>query len=179
MVTTNGQTSGYFRTCVSEHTREALRMDHTEITATVVEEIDRLLAQQTAHPVISDRLKVSEYLVGVIAGDKLGWGRRPTPGSAGQRTFNCLRGIDAATIRMIQRMLQVNMLPQRQIAVETGVSTRIVEMVAAGKRLPISTERPFVFKDLGERFVEEPFRCTHCGAMLSIVPCRACRALRS
>ena len=154
-------------------------MDHTEVTATVVEEIDRLLAQQAAHSVIAGWLKVSEYLVGVIAGDKIGRGRRPPPSSSSQGTFNRLRGIDAATIRMIQRMLQVKMLSQRQIGRETDVSTRIVEMVAAGKRLPVSTERPFIFKDLGERFVEKRVRCTDCGAMLSIVPCRACRALRS
>lgn len=154
-------------------------MHHTEITATLVEEIERLLTQETAHAVIADRLKVSEYLVGVIAGDKIGRGRRPPPEVVGQRLFNHLRGIDAATIRMIQRMLQVNMLPQRQIALETGVSTRMVEMVAAGERLPVSTEHPFVFKDLGERFLATPIRCTHCGAMISIAPCRACRALRS
>lgn len=154
-------------------------MEHTQVTVGVVEEIDWMLAQGTAHAVIADRLKVSEYLVGVIAGDKLGRGRRPPPSSSGQRTFNRSRGIDAATIRMIQRMLQVNMLSQRQIARETDVSTRVVEMVAAGKRLPVSTEHPFVFKDLGERFLEKPIRCTHCGAMISIAPCRACRALRS
>lgn len=154
-------------------------MKHTDITASVVDEIDRLLAEQTAHAAIAERLNVSEYLVGVIAGDKIGRGRRSPPDAAGRRSFNSLRGIDAATIRSIQRMLQVSMRSQRQIALETGVSTRIVEMVAAGERLPISTERPFVLKDLGERFLEKPIRCAECGAMLSIVPCRACRALRS
>ncbi len=154
-------------------------MDRTEITIGVVEDIDRLLAKATPQAVIAERLKVSEYLVGVIAGDKLGRGRRPRPISVGQAPFNRLRGVDSATIRMIQRMLEVNILVQRQIAIETGVSLRIVEMVAAGVRPPRSTEKPFVFKDLDEQFLEVPIRCNECGAMISIVPCRACRTLRS
>jgi len=154
-------------------------MERTQITAAVVEEIDRRLAQQEAPAAIAARLKVSQYVVGVVAGDKLGKGRPQPRDLFAQRAPNSSRGVDATTIRMIQRMLQVGILRRRQIAHEAGVSLNIVEQVAVGKRLPTTTGHPIVFKDLGERFLEEPIRCAHCGAMLSIVPCRACRALVS
>jgi hypothetical protein len=154
-------------------------MRHREITQTVVAGIDRLLDQGCASAEISERLNVSEYLVGVIAGDRIGRRRRLLPGPLGQRVFSHIRGTDATTIHMIRRMLDVHILPQPQIAIETGVSTRLVERISTGRRLPGSTERPFIFKDLGEESLKQPIRCKECGAMISIVPCRACRALRS
>ena len=117
-------------------------------------------------------------MVRVVAHDKLGRGRRPRPDRHDYRAENSQRGVDAASIRMVQRMLQVDMLPRREIAREAGVSENIVEQVAAGRRLAVSTERPFAFKDLGERLLEKPRRCWGCGAPLAIVPCRTCRARR-
>ena len=154
-------------------------MRHREITATVVAGIDRLLDQQRPCAEIATRLGVSEYLVGVIAGDRIGRQRRRPPVIVARKAPAPLRCTDAATIRMIHRMLQVNMLPQRQIAVEAGVSRRMIERIVAGERVPISSEHPFVFEDLGEHFLNRPVRCDQCGAMISIVPCRACRALCS
>jgi len=151
-------------------------MDRREITAAVVEEADRLLAEGVDHAVIAARLKITEYVVQVIAGDKLRVGRRQPPQRHPSSAANPQRGVDAATIRMIQRMLAVRILNHREIARETGVSEHLVGRVAAGQRLTLSTERPAVFKDLEERFLPQPIRCSGCHAMISIVPCRACRA---
>jgi hypothetical protein len=151
-------------------------MERTQITAAVIRELSRLLKQGMDHTAIADHLKISPYVVGVVANDKIGKGRRPRRDKHDYRAENNHQGVDAATIRMIRRMLQVGQLRYVHIAREAGVSIGIVEDVVAGRRLPVSTERPFVFTDLGERLVEESVRCSGCGAMLAVVPCRACRA---
>ena len=154
-------------------------MERTVIRAAVIAEVNRLLAEGVDHATIAARLDVTEYVVGVVDGDVIGKGRPQPPDLSHGRMRNNVRGVEATTIRMIQRMLQVNLLSRRQIAREAGVSLSTVEDVTAGRRMPVSTERPIVFKDLGERFLERPIRCSDCGAMISIVPCRACRALVS
>jgi hypothetical protein len=152
-------------------------MRHRTITAAVVAGVDRLLDLGCAHAEIAERLGVSESLVGVIAGDRIGRQRRLPPEIVGPQPPTPQRSTDAATIRRIHRMLDVNILTQSQIAREAGVSTRTVERIAAGQRVPTSSERPYVFRDLGEQFLKRPIRCDRCGALLSIVPCRACQAL--
>lgn len=154
-------------------------MQRRQITAAVVMGIDRLLAQGLDHQAIAERLGISRHVVGVVDGDTLGKGRPQPPDLYNRRAPNRSDGVDAATIRRILRMLQVDMLTRRQIAREAGVSLNVVEDVVAGRRPPISTERPIIFKDLGERFLERPLRCSRCGVLISISPCRACRALRS
>ena len=154
-------------------------MERTVITAAVIAEVNRLLAEGVDHATIATRLGITEYVVGVVDGDELGKGRPQPPGLSHRRQENSACRAEATTIRMIQRMLQVGMLCRRQIAREAGVSLNIVERVAVGKRLPINGGRPAVFKDLGERFLEKPILCTQCGGMISIIPCRACRALVS
>ena len=151
-------------------------MQRRQITAAVIMGVDRLLAQGLDHPTIAKRLGITEYVIGVVNGDEAGKGRRQPPDLYKSWARNRSLGIDAATIRMIQRMLQVGILSTGQIAREVGVSLNLVEDVAANKRLPLSAERPIVLKDLGEQFLEQPIRCPHCHASISIVPCRACRA---
>ena len=151
-------------------------MDRREITAAVVEQTDRLLAEGIDHAVIAARLGITEYVVGVIDGDKLGKGRSQPQRPSKRRQSRTNRGVDAATIRMIQRMLQVGILNHGEIAREAHVSSHIVEQVASGRRAAVSTDRPVVLKDLGERFLPKPIRCSGCRAKISIVPCRACRA---
>ncbi len=77
---------------------------------------------------------------------------------------------------MIQRMLGVGVLNQRQIAREAGVSAHIVQMVSTGKRSDRYHRATLCLRRLGELFLEEPVRCQECGAMIHITPCRACRA---
>jgi hypothetical protein len=154
-------------------------MDRTHITAAVVEEIDRRLAQRETPASIASRLKVSPYVVEVVAGDEERTDRPQPHDLFHQRAPNASRGVDASTIRMIRRMLDAGMLGRRQIAREAQVSLNIIEQMVAGRRLATSTGRPIVFKDLGERFLKEPIRCLGCGAMIAIAPCRACRALAS
>ena len=154
-------------------------MERTEITAAVVEEIERLSAQRVAPTTIAARLKVSEYVVGVVESDTLGKGRPQPRDLFRRRARNRPRGVEATTIRMIQRMLQVGMLPRREIAREAGVSLNVVERVASGKRLLVNSGRPVVFKDLGERCLKKSILCKQCGGTIFIVPCRACRALSS
>jgi len=150
--------------------------DRRAITAAVVEQIDHLLAQGTDHAVIATGLGVTQYVVDVIAGDKIGKGRKPhqRKASVGAKPH---QGVDAATVRRVERMLEVGWLNHRQIAREAGVHPRTLAKIAAGCRVAASTERPIVFSDLGERFLPEPVRCGGCGGMIEIVPCRACRAV--
>jgi hypothetical protein len=165
------------RTLVSADTPEGV-IERREITAALVEEADRLLSKGVDRAVIAARLGVTEYVLEVMARDRFRNGR-PQPRQQfahGARTVQ--PGVDAATIRMIQRMLAVGILNYRQIAREAGVSPHIVEQVATGKRPPLSTERLRAFKDLRERFLPEPIRCSVCSAKIAIVPCRACRARR-
>jgi hypothetical protein len=153
-------------------------MDRREITAAVVEEADRLLAEGVEHATISARIGITQYVVRVMADDKLRIGRKQPRQKSTRRGKRMHQGVDAATIRRIQRMLEVGILSHYQIAREAGVSDHLVGRVAAGRRAAVSTERPAVFKDLGERFLPTPIRCQGCRAMISIVPCRACRAQR-
>ena len=153
-------------------------MDRKPITAAIVEEADRLLAQGVEHAVISARLGITEYVVAVMAGDELRVGRHCPEQCHSRRVLNPARAIDAATIRMIQRMLEVGILSPGQIAREAGVSGHVVNLVAKGQRQAVSTERPYVFKDLDERFLPKSIRCSGCHGMIAIVPCRVCRARR-
>ena len=153
-------------------------MERRQITATVIKGVDRLLAKGIDYPTIAARLGITPYVVGVVANDGLGRGHSPRPNRCSYRSDQLNQYVDSATIRMIQRLLAAHWLDFGEIAREAGVSQAVVEDVAAGRRPAITSERPFVFKDLEERFVEESIRCSVCGAMLSIVPCRACRRRR-
>jgi hypothetical protein len=153
-------------------------MDRRVITAAIVEQADRLLVFGIDHATIAARLGITEYVVDVMAGDRLRNGRKQPPQQqrSTRRRGPTHQGTDAVTIRRIQRMLAVGILNHSQIAREVGVSNHLVAKVARGRRAPVSTERPAVFRDLAEHFVRRPIRCKVCGALISIVPCRACRA---
>ena len=146
-----------------------------EITAAVVQEADRLLAEGVDHATISARLGITEYVVRVMAGDTLRIGRPQPRQTSTRQAVNPRRSVGATTIRMVQRMLQASVLNRGQIAREAGVSRAIVEQVAKGQRKAIDTSRPVLCD--GETFLPESVRC-RCGAMISITPCRACRARR-
>jgi len=151
-------------------------MDRREITAAVVEEADRLLAEGVDYATISARLGITEYVVRVIADDKHRRGRRQPRAYFKRRIHNRQNAVDAATVRMIQRMLAVGWLSHVRIAREAGVSANFVTQVAKGKRLPVATTRPAL--DEGERFLPEPIRCSGCRRRIAVVPCRICKALR-
>lgn len=148
-------------------------MDRTMITSSLVDRVERLLAQAYETAAISADLGVTSYVVAVIANDR---GRpvapsRSTPRS-GRRTPNSKSGIDACTIRMIQRMLAVGVLNHKAIAREAGVSPSVVNDVAAGRRNAVTTKRPYLSD--GEQFLPDPIRCGECGSLISVAPCRAC-----
>ena len=147
-----------------------------EITAEVVQQVDRLLAEGVDHATISARLGITEYVVGVIAGDA--HGHEEGEGGDHSRPHVAPRqnAVDAATVRMIQRMLAVGWLNHIQIAREAGVSPNFVSQVATGKRLVMATTRPPL--DHGERFLPKTIRCSGCRRRILVVPCRICRALR-
>jgi hypothetical protein len=153
-------------------------MERRQITPAVVKGIDRLLAQGLDRATIAARLGITPYVVGVVAHDRHGRGRSPGRRRSDYPSDQTNQCLDSATIRMIQRLLDAHWLDFGEIAREVGVCQPIVEDVAAGKRPAITTERPFTFDDLAERFVEETIRCSVCGATLNIVPCRACRTRR-
>jgi hypothetical protein len=150
-------------------------MARKEITPALVDQVEGLVVEKVALPVISGRVGITEYVVAVIANDD---GRRDRP-SLPQRTVsrripNTKPGIDATTIRRIQRMLAAGILSHVEIAREAGVSVNTVSDVVTGKRKAITTKR--LNSSRGEQFLPEPMRCGQCGAMISVAPCRACRA---
>jgi len=151
-------------------------MDRRLITAAVAEEADRLLAQGEDHTVIAARLRITEYVVGLMAENRENDDQRP-PAPSAQRFPHRKNFVDAVTVRRIQRMLDVGWLNHTQIAREASVSSNFVTKVAQGERLPISTEHPVL--DKGERFLPAPIRCSVCRGMISIVPCRACQTRRA
>jgi hypothetical protein len=148
-------------------------MDRTEITAAIVRKIERMLAKGTDHATIASRLVITKHVVMVIANDKLrSDGNPPRQRFVSHRNTNAQNAIDAATIRMIQRMLEVRMLPHAEIARQAGVSASTVNDVAKGKRQAVTLIRPLL--NQGERFLSRPIRCPDCRAMVSVMPCRAC-----
>jgi DNA-binding CsgD family transcriptional regulator len=152
-------------------------MQRTEITAAVVDEAEKLLADGMDRAAVASRLGISEYVLGVLAhAHRRGNGRAPAPRRSGRRVPNSQHGIDATTIRMIQRMLAAGILGQVKIARAAGVSPNTVGDVAAGRRKAIRLAKPVL--DEGETFLPEPIRCSVCRATISVVPCRACRAIR-
>ena len=151
-------------------------MERQEITTAIVAEIDRMLAEGRRHTTIAKRLGVTKYVVQVIVHDKDRIGRPAPKNSDGSRYSHRQNTTDVATVRMIQRMLEVGILRYTEIAREVGVSKNFVIRVAQGKRVPLDTSRPSLAA--GERFLPMPIRCSVCRRKLSIVPCRACRAVR-
>ena len=151
-------------------------MDRREITAAVVEEADRLLAEGVDHATIAARLRITEYVVGVLADNRQRNRRRQPRDLFARHVRHRQNAVDASVVRMVQRMLLVGILNHRQIALEAGVSPNFVTQIASGRRAAVSTLQPILSK--GERFVPEPIRCGGCGRRIVVTPCRICRALR-
>jgi hypothetical protein len=149
-------------------------MLRTEITAELVQKVDRMLRVGMDLPAIAAALGITPYVTQLIARYQKRKMRGRMPARTGARVANSQKGLPATTIRRIQRMLDVGILPYIAIAREAGVSPNTVGLVARGKRLPISTGRQYLAAD--ERFVPEGARCSTCGAMILVVPCRACCA---
>jgi len=152
-------------------------MQRTEITAAVVSEAERMFDAGAKHGTIAGRLRLTRYVVGILARNRHVQPRGPASANVLRRIPNTQRGVDATTIRMIRRMLEVRTLPQVEIARLAGVSANTVSDVARGNRLPISTWAPYL--QAGERFLQEPIRCSVCRGLISVVPCRACRTRRA
>lgn len=148
-------------------------MQRTEITAELVAKADLLATFGIDAPMIAARLGITEYVADLLARNASLPPCLGQPHPSGQRAPNSQRGLEATTIRRIQRMLDVGWLNSQQIAREAGVSADIVGRVASGKRKALTLARPRLSR--GERFLREPIRCRGCHALLSVVPCRACR----
>ena len=151
-------------------------MDRKPITAAIVEAADRLLVFGIDYATIAARLGITEYVVSVMAEDKLRVGRSQPHDRFERHIHNRQNTVDAATVRMVQRMLVVGQLNHREIAREAGVSETLVVRIARGKRLAVTTTR-FQLAE-GERLLPERTRCSVCGAKNFIVPCRACKSRR-
>jgi hypothetical protein len=147
-------------------------MQHREITAELVAEVGRRVDDHADPETIAAELGITPYVARLISDN------RHLPPCACQSRYQSPRDPqdrqDAATIRMVQRMLEVGILPQVQIGREVGVSEKTVSDIAAGRRKAVTTERPALCR--GEQFVRKTVRCRRCGAKISVVPCRACRA---
>ena len=148
-------------------------MQRTEITAEVIQQADRLAIFGIDAATIATRLGITEYVAGLMVRNASLLPRRGQSQPSGRRAPNSQRGIEATTIRRIQRMLEVGWLNHQGIAREAGVSANIVAQVANGKRPALTLTRPKLLR--GEQFVPETIRCCGCHALLSVVPCRVCR----
>ena len=143
---------------------------HTEISSTVIVEIERRLAEGLTAADIAAELAITPYVVEVVANDIERSCLPPRPSRAVcWRTPHSCRLIDPGTIRSIRRMLAVNWLTSSEIAREVGVSHHAVANVACGERR-VQCQR----LETGERYAPEGERCPTCGSLLAIVPCRAC-----
>ena len=151
-------------------------MHRTEITAEVVARADRLATFRIGPAMIAKRLGITRYVAGLLVRNASLPPRLGRLRISGYMALNVQPGLEATTVRRIQRMIQVGWLNHTQIAREAGVSLNTVSDVASGKHLAISTDRPCLAK--GERFSPQLDRCKECGALLSVMPCRACRARR-
>jgi hypothetical protein len=149
-------------------------MLRTEITAELVQKVDRMLRVGMDVPTIATALGITPYVARIIARYQKRKMRGRIPARTGARVANSQKGLPATTIRRIQRMLDVKILPYDTIAREAGVSGNMVGLVARGMRLPISARRPYLTE--GEQFVPEGVRCGTCGATILVLPCRACCA---
>lgn len=152
-------------------------MDRTYVTAGIVANVEKLLSQGEEHPVVAAEVGITPYIVGLIA---LNAGRAPAnikPPKSNRRIRTVQAGVDAVTVRRIQRMLRARWLNHREIAREAGVSTNFVAGVASGRRQAVTLGSPILNE--GERFLPKPTRCTACAALISVVPCRGCQARRN
>jgi DNA-directed RNA polymerase subunit N (RpoN/RPB10) len=146
-------------------------MPRKEITDELIAKAERLALSGVDPATIAARLGITEYVVRMMFTDRLRWVHLSPPPPT--RRHARAPAVDSATIRMIRRMLDVGWLNHTQIAREVGVVPAIVTQVAQGGRDAIDLTEP-PLQD-GERFVPKPVRCSGCGALLSVLPCRACR----
>jgi hypothetical protein len=75
-------------------------------------------------------------------------------------------------------MLAVGFLSRTAIAREARVSPHTVRAIANGQRQAITVIPPQIEIAADERFLPKPIRCSGCHALVSVVPCRVCRARR-
>ncbi|MBN2474275.1 MAG: hypothetical protein JXB62_06690 [Pirellulales bacterium] len=148
-------------------------MLHREITARVVADVERRLAEGVGPQAVAAELAVTPYVAGLIAQNAGRQALPMRPRKTARRIRNRQACVEAVTIRRIQRMLEVGQLRHKEIAREAGVSVTLVAKVARGRRAAITPLRP-ILSD-GEEFLRTPGRCRGCGALISVVPCRACR----
>lgn len=152
-------------------------MDRPEITRQRMARLKRLLRGGVDIDTAAGQAGVTPYVARLIWENRRL--RREAP-MAQRSTDKQLRspsnGVDAATVRRVQRMLQSGWLPVRQIAIEAGCSLDLVYAIRAGRREAVTTDRPLL--NPGERFVRRPVRCKLCGGLTSVLPCRTCRAER-
>jgi hypothetical protein len=149
-------------------------MEWQVITPELVHRAEQMLWVDIEAPIVASQLGVSEYVVGVIAGDDRRPGPPPAPRPVSRRVTRACRSVDAGTIRLIRRMLDARSLNYVEIAREAGVSESTVSAVARGVRHLGTGLRPRL--DAHEQYLPEGTRCTRCGLSVVVLPCRACAA---
>lgn len=150
-------------------------MSHTTITAELVAEAERMLAKGGRQRTIAVKLGITPYIVGMIACNRRLEPRGKPLRHVSRRVGNYQKGIDAMTIRLIQRMLEIRMLPHSAIAREVGVAPSTVKRVASGTRSAISMWKPYLQEE--EQFLAKPIHCRGCQKRIYVLPCRICQAL--
>jgi len=148
-------------------------MERREITAAVVEEAQRLLAEGMDPSTIATRLGITEYVADLLARNVSEKPDRIPPPRTARRVPNSQRAVGATAIRGVQRMLEAGLLSKGEIARAAGVSDSTVYDVAAGKRPAVNRRTMVHGKE--EQVLLVPIRCRGCRALISVIPCRVCR----
>ena len=152
-------------------------VDRPEVTAERIGQFERLLDSGVALDAAAGLMGLTPYVARLIRRHRRMPGAGPKRGNKGtHRPAHTRSGVEATTIRRIQRMLEVGWLEPTEIAREAGVSLNVVAEVATGRRDAISTTHATL--DKGERFLARPVRCEECGGLISVLPCRVCRVER-
>ena len=158
---------------VASHVANGYRcMTRREITAAVVDEASELLRQGQAPADVADRLRITPYVAMLLAQIRHAPSTPLDPARNAHRAACESQKVDATTIRSIQRLLAIHRLRHSEIACDVGVSANLVAEVAAGKRFATTLQTRRTRK--GEVFLSKPIRCGGCGAVICVVPCRAC-----
>jgi len=91
-------------------------MERREITAAVVEEAQRLLAEGMDPSTIATRLGITEYVADLLARNVSEKPDRIPPPRTARRVPNSQRAVGATAIRGVQRMLEAGLLSKGEIA---------------------------------------------------------------
>jgi hypothetical protein len=154
-------------------------MSRRFLSPELIARVQQLVDEGVSNKRIARRLKVTPYIVRILA--RAPRGERNVPPShaaqqAGRRFARAYTAVSVVLVRQIQRMLQAKWLNYDEIAREAGVCSNVVARIDAGRLSRTQFVQPVLSR--GETWVPELTRCPDCGAQINVVPCRVCALQR-